>query len=103
MNDKLEKRKEKLSQISLEGAQAASEFKLLQGAFLQKRAEIMDEFEAKGSLDTEALQDIHRTYRLLGDLEDFFYEKIRSGEQAFTTLSSIKEPTNERSSRAIER
>jgi len=93
-----EKRKEKLSNISMDGAQAANEFKLLTLFFLEKKAEFLDNFENKDTLDIDELQNIHRTYKNLCALEDFFLAKINEGNIAQTKLNSLQEQTNERSS-----
>ena len=77
-NDRLEK----LEQESIEGANAELEFKILYGAFVSIKADIMDAFEKKETLDTEALQEVHRTYRNLAKIEDIFLQKINAGQEA---------------------
>ena len=83
-----EERRKSLEQESIEGANALMEFKTLNGAFVALKADIMDSFENKETLDIDALQDVHRTYRNLAKIEDFFLEKIRCGEEAQNILNS---------------
>jgi hypothetical protein len=85
MNDE---RRKQLEQESIEGANALSEFKILNGAFVAIKAEIMDSFEKKETLDVEELQEVHRTYRNLAKIEDIFLGKIRDGKQAQNILNS---------------
>ena len=86
-----DQRKEELANKSMDGAEAANEFRLLQMAFLEKKAEIMDVFEGKETLDTDELQEVHRTYKNLCALEDYFVKRIHSGDLAQERLNSLQE------------
>ena len=91
MKKSKQQRKEALANKSMDGAQAAHEFQVLQMAFLEKKAEIMDIFESKETLDTEQLQEVHRTYKNLCALEDYFVKRIHSGDLAQERLNSLQE------------
>jgi hypothetical protein len=83
-----EERRKKLEQESIEGVNALSEFKILNGAFVAVKADIMDIFEKKETLDVEELQEVHRTYCNLAKIEDVFLAKIRDGKNAQKILNS---------------
>lgn len=82
-----ENRKQALEDEAMEGANAATEYKILQAAFFEKRADIMQMFESSNTLDTEALQNAHRTYKNLCDLEEFFLIRIKRGQEAQNRLT----------------
>lgn len=86
---------ENLQTKAIDGGQAAHEFKLLQEAFLEQKALIMEAFESQETLETEKLQDLHRKYGILCGLEDFFLERIRRGDEALNKLNSLQEKLND--------
>ena len=95
MKKSKQKRIDDLSVKSMNGAEAANEFRILQIAFMEKKAEIMDVFENKETLDTEELQEVHRTYKNLCGLEDYFVKLIHGGDLAQDKLNSLQEKAND--------
>ena len=91
MKKNKKQREEVLTNKSMDGAAAANEFQILQMAFLEKKAEIMDIFESKETLDIDQLQEVHRTYKNLCALEDYFVKRIHSGDLAQERLNSLQE------------
>ena len=83
-----EERLKALEQESISGVNAIEEFKTLNGAFVAIKADIMDSFENKETLDIEELQEVHRTYRNLAKIEDFFLLEIKRGQEAQTKLNA---------------
>ena len=84
-------REEHLAEEMAEGQNALKEFNLLSAFMIEQRLDIMDAFEKEDTLETEKLQEIHRRYRTLVTLEDFFNKRITSGQQAAIKLQSQKE------------
>lgn len=85
-----EKKLESYQNEAVDGANAETEYRMLTGAFMELKANVMDSFENKETLDIEELQEVHRTYRNLCKLDDFFMMKIRKGKEAQNRLNSQK-------------
>jgi len=75
-----------------QGLNAFNQFTLLQEAFLELKANTMDKFESEDTLNTDELQEVHRTYKNVCYLEKFFIIRIKRGQDSEKILNShIKE------------
>ncbi len=82
---------ESLEASTAQGLNALNQFSLLQEVFLELKADVMDKFESKDTLETEELQETHRTYRNICSIEKFFISRINRGQNAENKLNLRKE------------
>ncbi len=88
---KKERRIERLEDESNQGINALREFKELSQCLLEQKAEIMDLFEKTDTLEVEQLQEAHRKYRALCNIEQYFVERVTGGQVAENKLQLLKD------------